>query len=176
MIVVGLDISRSSTGVAIGDGSGPPRTFRATFTGATHGQVGWNFQRWLREFLIVNPPDVLCAEASFIAPTDDHYTAKMMLGLDFVAQTTAAMRGIQYQAVAASSWRKAFLGHGRPANPKRAAILMCKRLGWDVDGSHDKAEACGVWAWGQIYHGGTEGRRRVLQLLSASAIKNFAAE
>ena len=173
MIVLGLDISRSSTGVAIGDASGPPRVLRARFSGSTHGQIAWAFQRWLREFIIINKPDLICGEGAFMHPTDDLYTAKLMLGLDVMAQATAAMRGIEYQTVAVQTWRKAFLGHGRPENPKRAAIRMCKQLGWDVDGSHDKAEAAGIWAYGHLYHGDGKAMR---QLLSGSAVRSFAAE
>lgn len=173
MKVMGLDISKASTGVAIGDASGPPRVLRARFTGSTHGQIGWSFLKWLRELCIVEAPDLICAEAAFVAAHNDLYTSKLMLGMDMTAQIIAAMRGVEYQPVAVQTWRKAFLGNGRPDNPKRAAIRMCTQLGWDVDGSHDKADACGVWAWGHLYHGDQQAMRR---LLSVGSIRNFAAE
>lgn len=176
MIVVGLDLSRAGTGIAIGDASGPPRVLRARFAGTTHGQIGWNFVKWFREFLILNKPDLICGEASFVAPHNDIYTSKLLLGLDFSAQTVAAMRGIPYEPVAVATWRKAFLGTGRPENPKRASILMCKSLGWDVDGSHDKADACGIWCWGHLYKANNASRIAMGRLLSAGAVRNFAAE
>lgn len=169
--IIGLDISKNSTGVAIGDGTGPPRVLRARFQGSTHGQIGEAFMRWLRELCVVESPGMICAEAAFVGRTDNLYESKLMLGLDFTAQTVASMRRIEYQAVAVQTWRKAFLGHGRPENPKRAAILMCKTIGWDVDGSHDKADACGVWAWGHLYHGNTKGIHKMLSTGSVRMLK-----
>lgn len=172
MKVIALDISRQSTGVAIGDGNSPPRNFRASFKGETLGVVGHSFRAWMRELLVLDKPDLICIEAAFVGKTDDAYTATLMLGLNFMAQSVAAGRGIQCQTVAVQTWRKAFIGQGRPDNPKRASIEMCKLVGWEVEGNHDRAEACGIFAWGHLMHGNRDG---VAKMLSAGSVRSMVS-
>jgi Holliday junction resolvasome RuvABC endonuclease subunit len=172
MKIIGLDISKQSTGVAIGDASSAPRNFRSSFKGGSIGALGHNFRTWFRELLIIEKPDFVCIEAAFVGKTDDAYTATLMLGMNFTAQSVAAGRGIPCETVAVQTWRKAFLGQGRPENPKRAAIKQCSLLGWNVEGNHDRAEACGVFAWGHIYHGD---RKAIMHQLSHGSVRRMAS-
>lgn len=172
MRMIGLDISKNRTGVAIGDGSNAPHTFHFTSKGPKLGDVGKNFAKWFRDFCIVEKPDFCCIEASFVADTDDLYNAQLALGLNFTAQTVCSMRNIPCETVAVQTWRKAFLGTGRPHLPKKAAIQMCKTLGWDVDGNHDEAEAAGIWTWGHIYHGNS---KAIMQQLSHGSVRRMAS-
>ncbi|MEM7211962.1 MAG: hypothetical protein AAF479_08720 [Pseudomonadota bacterium] len=172
MKILALDISPRSTGVAIGDASGPPRNFRASFTGGSVGMMGHNFRTWFREALILEKPDFVCIEAAFVGKTDDAYTQTLMLGFNFTAQTVAAGRNITCETVAVQTWRKAFLGHGRPKDPKQICIKQCAQLGWEVDGNHDRAEACGIWAWAHIYRGN---RLAITKLLSHLSVRKMAS-
>lgn len=42
------------------------------------------------------------------------------------------------------SWRKTFVGHGRPENPKAVTLARCELLGWRVC-NDDEADAAGLW-------------------------------
>ena len=162
MKVVGLDISRRSTGIAFGDGTCPPRTDCASFKGPTLGDINHNFRKWFREKLVLEKPDFVMIEAAFIAPTDDAWVRSIMIGLNMTAQGVCAGRNIPCATVACQTWRKAFIGEGYPKNPKLAAINMCEALGWEVYENHDRAEACGLWAYGHLEHGNSKAMHRLL--------------
>lgn len=67
-------------------------------------------------------------------------------GLNFVAATVCSRLGIPCEFVAQTTWRKAFLGNGRPKDAKDEAVRQCRRLGIDVS-SKDAAEAAGILWW-----------------------------
>ena len=171
MILLALDISKRSTGVAIGDGSRAPALSALGFEGGNLGQIGWTFQRWLRDQLVAINPVLVILEKPFVGKTDDLWRQQLMLGLGFVAQTTAAMRRIPVKVVAVQTWRKAFLGYGRPTSPKEATIRMCQMLKWPCGKNDDMADAAGIWAWGHLHHGNRRGMHR---MLSMGAVKNFS--
>lgn len=164
MVIIGLDIAKGGTGIAIGDGDGPPRTSKVMFKGPSLGRTGNNFFTWLREVLIMEKPDLVMVEAAFVAPTDDAYRQTLMLGLSFTAQTVCAMRQISCETVAVSTWRKTFLGHGRLGGDesKRQCIQLCNTLGWPHGGDHNRAEAAGIWAHAHLNFGNRRGMHRQL--------------
>ena len=172
MKVLALDISGASTGVAIGPGDGPPRNFAVSFEGASRGHVGASFAKWLREILILEKPDLVAFEAPLVMATGSASmdSIRLLTGLAFQVEVICAIREITCQPVQVQSWRKVFLGHGRPANPKKAALAMCAVLGWDVGGSHDRADAVGVWTFAHYKYGD---RQEIQRALSGSAVRSF---
>lgn len=170
MRILALDISSAATGFALGDGTGPPVTGRAAFGGRGRGAAGAAFAKWLRDLLLVERPGLVVAEAALFTagPRAGVEVARMLLGLSFMAEVVCEMQAVRHLDVPVQSWRKAFLGHGRPQNPKRAAIAMCTGLGWDVGGDDNRADAAGVWCWAHLHHGNS---RAMHKLLSASSVR-----
>lgn len=170
MNIVALDLSLHSTGVAMGDASGPPRTMRVQFTQPEMGAAWAAYAKWLRDLLVLEKPGLVASEAALLKVDKESSADVARLLLGFAAHTASicSMRGIRHVEVASGAWRKAFLGHGRPEDPKKAAMLMCDRLGWPHGGIHDRAEGAGVWAWAHLFHGN---QRAMHRLLSASSVR-----
>ena len=169
MKVLALDISKSATGVAVGDATAPPRCDLAQFKGRTVGAVGAAYWAWLNQTIVLEKPDLIAAEAAF-SQSKDHYGAMLAMGMNFITQTQANKRSIPFVSFASQSWRRLFLGNGRPADPKKEAVNMCHLLGWPVGLSHDKAEACGVWSAAHLEHGNSRGIHRLLSHGSVRAM------
>lgn len=173
MRILALDISKAGTGVAIGEATEPPRSFVVSFNGATRGHVGHNYVLWLRERLRVEKPTLVAYEAPIYGRKikSSSPTTILLRGLAFATEMMCAGRNVRVVSVAASTWRLHFIGHGLPENPKQAALNTCGLLGWNTGGSHDRAEACGVWAWAHFNHGD---RRAIQRALSASSMRAMA--
>ncbi len=173
MRILALDISKAGTGVAIGDATEAPRSFVASFSGATRGHVCANYAKWMRDLLMVEKPALVVFEAPLMraAAKGSADAMRLLIGLATQTEVMCAIRNIPSHDCHVASWRKAFLGHGYPHDPKRAALNMCGLLGWDVGGSHDRADACGVWAWAHLNHGA---RRAIMRALSASSVRSMA--
>ena len=170
MQILALDISASSTGAAIGDGNSPPRTLRASFPQRPRGKALSEYRAWLRQIMIMEKPALVVAEAALVKVDRESATetTMMLLALAFVTEELCGARSTTYKTVAAQTWRKAFLGHGYPADAKAASMLMCDRLGWEHGGNHDRAESAGVLAYAHLFHGNQRGMHR---LLSASSVR-----
>lgn len=175
-MILALDISKHACGAALGDGCSPPSTFVQSFRAETDGATFAAFQRWLTGVIREHRPTLMAMESVLThtkyAPGQKNRgrsTATMttMVGLAAIAQCTAALNRIPVQQAYSQTWRKAFLGDGKPDDPKASAIAMCDLLGWPHGGSHDRAEAAGVWAWAHLHHGNA--RAMVGQLSHASA-------
>ncbi len=172
MKILALDISKKATGVAIGDGDGPPRTLTQGFNADRPGAVGLAYAKWLRALLVEERPALVALEAALVLHGPRAGTAIMLLlqGLAYTTTVVCEGVGVPYETVAIMTWRKMFLGHGRPDNPKRAAIDACYKLHWDVEGDDNQADACGVWAFAHFTWGD---RKAIQRQLSASAVRNF---
>lgn len=173
MRILALDISKRGTGMAVGDGSRPPHTALLRFPGIYFGQTGASYSRWLNDQIAVDRPDLIAYEAALITgaagAAETRYT---LIGLAMLTETIAELRGIRLVRANIQTWRKLFLGTGRPKDPKTAALAMCAGLCWDVQGDHNRAEACGVWAWAHHEHGN---RRAVRDLLSRMTMRQLEA-
>ncbi len=173
MRILALDISKVGTGCAIGSADEPPRSFVAAFNGATRGHVGAQYAKWLRDLLIVEKPDLVVYEAPLMraAAKGSAEAMRLLIGLAFQTEVICAIRGISAHQCHVASWRKVFLGHGYPHDPKKAALNMCAAMGWDTGGSHDRADAIGCWVWGHYTHGDRQAMQRAL---SASSVRAMA--
>ncbi len=67
-------------------------------------------------------------------------------GLEMIAVSVCSRLNIPVRFVHQATWRKEFIGHGRPKDPKHEAKAMCAKLGIKCS-SLDAAEACGVLTW-----------------------------
>lgn len=67
-------------------------------------------------------------------------------GLEFIACTVCARLNIPSTFVNQTTWRKAFLGNGRPKDAKHEAKAMCAKFGIECS-SLDAAEAAGIVFW-----------------------------
>lgn len=71
-------------------------------------------------------------------------------GLEMSACAMCYRLNIPVTFIGQTTWRKEFLGNGRPKNPKAEAVKMCRKLGIEIS-SVDAAEAVGVaWALNTI--------------------------
>ncbi len=169
--ILALDLSKRSTGWAEGYGAQAPTTGTVGFDGRTRGHDGGEFQSWLRDKLINYRPHLVVYEAPLFSARAKGSTNTLMvlMGLSYVTEIVCSGRGLVYFSVAVSTWRKAFLGHGFPDDPKAATMNMCQALGWSPQ-NHDEADACGVWAWAHLNHGdhadmlGQLSRAKVMEL------------
>lgn len=66
--------------------------------------------------------------------------------LEGVACAVCSRLNIPAMFISQGTWRKSFLGTGKPREPKKEALAVCKRLGIECS-SADAAEACGI-----VYH------------------------
>lgn len=165
MKILALDVSSARTGAAVGDATAPPRTFSRKFDGG-RGKVGAEFARWLRDLMMLENPDLVAFEAPLIAGRQNNAaTARMLIGLALSVETACYIKSTHCIEANIQAWRKVFLGTGRPDDPKRAALEMCKSIGLDVGGEHDRADAVGVWSWAHFNHGN---RRGVMNMLSGA--------
>ncbi len=173
MKILALDISKKATGVAIGDGEGPPRTFSQGFKGERPCAVGAAYAKWLRTLLVEERPALVAFEKPLILSGPRAGTAVMVIltGLAFATGMVCEIAGIRYHDVAISTWRKLFLGTGRPKNPKLDAINACQALGWDVGDDDNQADACGVWFWAHWHHGNGKG---MIRQRSRSSVRRMA--
>lgn len=64
-------------------------------------------------------------------------------GMEMIACTVCRRLNIPVMFISQGTWRRSFLGNGRPKNAKAEALAMCKRLGIEVS-SADAAESVGV--------------------------------
>lgn len=165
MKIIGLDISKSSTGAAIGDATEPPVTLSIGFKAQGHGATGMDYMRWLNGLIQIEKPDAVVWEAAsrYSNATMNAEVAYLMLGLSFATHIQCEVRGIRLvRTVTCQTWRKAIIGTGYPQNPKQAALDLCDRLGWPHGGVHDRAEAAGIWAWGHFEIGNRAAMSRLM--------------
>jgi hypothetical protein len=170
--IIGLDISKKSCGVAIGDGTGPPRTAQVSFDARSDDGAWAAYEKWLRERLVSERPGLVAAERAW-SHTDKKSSTRtrdLLLGFGIITRTICFQYGVRCRTVSTQTWRKDFIANGRPADPKGEALTWCRLLGWPTGGNHDRAEACGVWCWAHIRHGDTRAMQRQL---SASSLRVF---
>jgi len=71
-------------------------------------------------------------------------TTYLLVGLAAVAHATPGAWGVSPRKVSVQTVRKAFLGFGRPENPKQLVMDQCRRLGFDVK-DDNQADALALW-------------------------------
>lgn len=72
-----------------------------------------------------------------------------LISLAAVAMAALQNAGARTYPARVQRWRKHFLGHGFPTDPKQAAMDQCAAYGW-APKNHDEADAGGIWHWGMF--------------------------
>lgn len=147
--LVALDVSPKAVGVF-----GPSLcgfTWRPPSRDLPVGYTGFAFQKFLYRFAEENGVEMYVYEAPHVGGSGggiimNENTTIALIGMAFSVEVIGASLRIPVKRGHVGTWRKHFLGHGRPENPKQAALDRCRLLGWKVDGV-DAAEAAGLFAW-----------------------------
>lgn len=151
LVVGGLDIARSC-GYAAGPDSAPAPdqvgVWRLpAFDDETFPRACGGLYAAVNQLVKVRGITYMAIEAALMIDRKSAHTERCLMKLNGAAIAGAANAGATVGIVAPDTWRKAFLGHGYPPDPKDACIKMWKSLGVIID-QHDAAEAGGVWFWG----------------------------
>lgn len=152
MRVLALDISTHVGWAADSDDRRGPRTgtFHLQHGAIEFGKAGAEFGDWLSVIMIDRfRPEFVAVEAAAMTGAGivmNRDTGRLLIGLTFMAASVAAACGLGYGEYSVQTWRRHFLNHGRPENPKRQARERCRQLGWVAD-SDDAAEAAGLWCY-----------------------------
>lgn len=163
--IIALDVSKSCTGVCEGRVGDVPKFYSIKGNDLDNTAAMMRLGRWLIERTKVERPDFFFVEAAvspaaFIGEYDEDKgrvrattnpettiaLAKMLGAIEFVA----GMKSIATRTAHVQTVRKSFLGHGRPSDPKKRVMAMCRALGWEP-GNLDEADAGAVW-----YYAGTQ--------------------
>lgn len=154
-----LDISKTCTGIADGRAGEVPKFYSIKGNDVDTTAAMMRLGQWLIERTKVDKPDWLFFEApmnifpgeydpesgkvkSKTNPTTTVTLAKMVGVVEFVA----GMKGIATRTAHVQSIRSKFLGHGRPSDPKKRVMAMCRALGW-APTNLDEADAGAGWWW-----------------------------
>jgi hypothetical protein len=153
MIVLALDLA-SRTGWAVG-GGGMPKTGVYNLSGGSRGHGFLGFNNWLYGKIDRTGAELIAYEKPLFSLGKQGIRADVgmkLIGLAAMAEMIGAARGIPVVVVAVQPVRKAFLGHGRPANPKQAVLDRCKLLGWETGGDDNRGDAAALWFWAKATH------------------------
>lgn len=175
MRLLAADLSFKSAGIACGGaGASPWSTVISSGRGA-RAENFHHFRTEIRKHIINARPEMVVFERPFLASNagSNPETLRVMVGLSAIVEEIAAAYKLPAHDVAPMTWRKMFLGNGRPKNPKGEALRMCDLLGWYHGGVHDRAEAMGIWGWGQWAYGD---RAAIMRQLSETAVLGMARQ
>lgn len=154
MSIIALDLNSKRCGVACGgERDGAPRCLSWQLFGtATEEDLARSLATLytsVSELCKLLHPKFLFYEAPFMPHEGSGHTNAQAIrsGLSLAAIAMAAGRnaGAITKPGHTQSWRKTFVGSGRPENPKEATLARCKLLGWSVK-NDDEADAAGLWA------------------------------
>lgn len=157
--ILALDISKSCTGVCEGRAGERPRFYSIRAADLDNTGAMMKLGRWLIERTQIDPPDFIYYEAAvspaaFIGKYDENKgkvrattnpettiaLAKMLGAVELIA----GMKHIAHRTAHVQTVRKGFLGHGRPSDPKKRVMAMCRALDWEPN-NLDEADAGAVW-------------------------------
>lgn len=150
--VLFLDISKTRTGIAFGRVGEVP-TF-LSIDGAEIDDIAamMKLGTWLIGFIKVNKPDFIFYEAPIDRVLSSAHTTIVLAKMTGMVEFIAGMKAIPHRKAHVQTVRVAFLGQGRPDDPKQHAKLMCEALGW-APKNLDEADAGAGFYWGCLQVG-----------------------
>ena len=122
---------------------------RLAAVGSTPGEIGRGFLRWFKDQMAFKPAFVTFEAPmppSQMAGKTTAQTARILMGLAFMAESCATSAGIRYiREVRVRDVRNHFIGSGpKSAIAKRMTIERCQQVGWDpID--DNAADALALW-------------------------------
>lgn len=157
MRVLALDLAQHAIGwAADSDSVCPPRAgiYRTLADRRSRGQVLVEFSNWMDFFVVEHGIELIAYEQPILSTRKAVSSGEWVIwkgALLAIAEVVAYSRGLPVDNAPVQTWRKHFLGTGRPEHPKQATMERCRLLGWDVP-NHDAADAAGLWAWAKARH------------------------
>lgn len=114
-----------------------------------------NIACWMRDRLSTFKPDCIVIEAPLnpvasLTRGNSYGTSTMLLQMIGAVKGVAKCYGVPWKEAHVQSVRKAFVGHGRPENPKRAVMEQCRSMGCNVR-TDNEADAVALWFWRRGY-------------------------
>jgi hypothetical protein len=160
MLVIGLDISATNTGVAEGEPGGKPRLYSVKFgsEGATADDMGVRALRWIVERLKAENALIAAGDVRIAIETEipnfafggatNHHTTDVLIGLNRVIACAAMVKGVPVARHTCGAVRKFFIGKGNHPTKvaKRLVRKRCEQLGWSAS-NNDESDAAAVWAF-----------------------------
>ena len=132
-------------------GSGFPVTGLYTLSDVNRGHAFLGFNKWLyNKVESLGDIDMIAYEKPLFGGKGVKMREAIVMklvGLAAMAEMIGASRSIRVESVSVQVVRKAFLGQGRPANPKRAVLHRCAMLNWGTADDDNRADAAALWFW-----------------------------
>lgn len=129
-LVLFLDISKTRTGIAFGRVGAVPTFLSIDGSELDDIAAMMKLGTWLIEFIRVQRPDFLFYEAPIDRVLSSAHTTIVLAKMTGMVEFIAGMKNIPHRKAHVQTVRVAFLGQGRPEDPKHHAKLMCEALGW----------------------------------------------
>ena len=156
--IITIDLSKTSTGVAIGSAGEVPNFSTHHFGGTKHfGEADdfrdgwWRVEEWLSDAIVLHRPHSIWVEApprpgSFGGSTDAENTL-WIVGAWATLCNTARRYGVMWREANVKSARLQFLGTGnlKSAEAKREAKRVCKAIGWNPSNADEADAGCVFW-------------------------------
>jgi hypothetical protein len=162
LLILGLDISKTRTGAALGRPGAPPDFSSIVGRDETNTGAMVKLGRWLIGLTREHKIDAIFYEAT-ISPaaflgeydedkgkvelTTNPQTTIALAQMVGVVEFVANMRSIACESINVFTARKVFLGDGRPERPKDQARALCRLLGW-APSNLDEADAGTIFYYG----------------------------
>ncbi len=160
MLVIGLDISATNTGIAEGEIGGVPRLYSKRFAreGATADEIGVLALKWIVDRLKVENARIAAGDIAIAIENEipnfafggatNHHTTDVLIGLNRVIACVALTKGVPVRRYTTGTVRKFFIGKGslKTKEAKRLVRKRCELLGWNPT-NNDESDAAAVWAY-----------------------------
>ncbi len=167
-VILGLDISKTRTGIAVGPVGSVPRTFSIEGKDGDVVEAMMRLGTWLLDWIKVEKPDWIFYEAAIDAAafrpvidweaktsrsTRDPNTTLVLAKMVGIVEFIAGMKSIRNRPVNVKTARVTFCGVGsgnlKGDEGKERVMQMAKLLGWPAD-NYDVTDAECVWHQGCV--------------------------
>jgi hypothetical protein len=157
-LILALDLA-TMTGFAVGRVGEKPRfgTWRLKTSEDEHDRATRNLGCQLRDVFSFQLPDKLVYEAPMASSVmarmgnSNNAAGDLLLMLAGAVGGVCGPYGVRMGKGNVQTVRKFFLGKARPENPKRAVIVRCRELGFNVT-DDNAADALALWHWEEAKH------------------------
>jgi hypothetical protein len=142
-IILALDHG-TNLGWSLGRGSSTPRWGSHRLPspdGDAFGRVWRAYGDWLSDMITVHAPTLIVKEAPLINEHMGQQAARMLMGLDTLAEYITELRDVEVMDVHVATVRKHFCGSGHAK--KDDVGFECRQRGWMV-ADHNAADALAV--------------------------------
>lgn len=160
--IVAFDISKTCTGICEGYPGDKP-TFHSLRNGegVTARKAVKRLGDWIIDRSRLDHIDIIAIEAAIhpgawkgewdaekqkVVNKQDPMSGLILSKLVTIVEYIADKKDIPTVDANVQTVRSKFLGHGRPSEPKRRAMAMCRALGWEPN-NQDQSDAGAVWWW-----------------------------